>query len=204
MRDPEGFAAQDLRRNNFIEMNRKSKIPKTAVALPVLQCKMFFDLGNELFYDDPRDTDPTVSWSSADSVELSFPQVAAFSAPTRQRKFIIIEGDIIFGFEQNAISVLEGKASMLNPPVGGFVTLLIELCASKNFKLTEQVPYRSVAPRITDKEDLTVQFQQRPLSLSCELLTKMVSRSISGRLLIVQLVVVGDTSMRLWAAKQAP
>ena len=203
MRDPEGFAAQELRRKQILEMKRKGKISKYSVALPVLQCKMFFDFGNELFYDDPRDTDPTGSRSSADSVELSFPQVAAFSAPTRQRKLIIIEGDIIFGFEQNAISVLEGKASMRNPPVGGFVTLLIELCASKNSKLTEQVPYRSVVPRITDKEDLTVQLQQRQLSLSCKLLTKIVSRSISGRLLIVQLVVVGDTSMRLWAAKQA-
>ena len=44
---------------------------------------------------------------------------------------------------------------MVITPVGGVDALLIELCASKNSGLTEQVPYRSVALRITDKEDLT-------------------------------------------------
>ena len=44
---------------------------------------------------------------------------------------------------------------MLMSPVEGVDALLIELCASKNFELTEQLPYRSAALRITDKENLT-------------------------------------------------
>ena len=43
LRDPEGFAAQELRRKHYFETKRKGKIPKASVALPVLQCKMFID-----------------------------------------------------------------------------------------------------------------------------------------------------------------
>ena len=66
-------------------------------------------------------------------------------------------------FEQNAISVLEGKASMLIPPVGGVDALLMELCASKQIELTEQVPYRSAALHITDNEDLTRSATVKPI-----------------------------------------
>ena len=57
LRDPEGFATQELRRKNYFEMKKKGKVPKVSLALPVLQCKMFFDSKSELFYDDPYDTD---------------------------------------------------------------------------------------------------------------------------------------------------
>ena len=42
LRDSEGFAALELRRKHYFEMKRKGQIPKASVALPVLQCKMFF------------------------------------------------------------------------------------------------------------------------------------------------------------------
>ena len=38
LRDPEGFAAQELRRKHYIEMKTKCKILRASVALPVLQC----------------------------------------------------------------------------------------------------------------------------------------------------------------------
>ena len=44
---------------------------------------------------------------------------------------------------------------MLIQLVGGVDAVLIELCASKNFELTEQVPYRSGALRIADKDGRT-------------------------------------------------
>ena len=82
MRDPEGFAAQELRRQKFVEMKRKGEIPKVSVALQVLQCKMFLDSENELFYDDPYDAGyPTASWSLDHGAELSVPQVAVFAIP---------------------------------------------------------------------------------------------------------------------------
>ena len=43
LRDPEGFATQGLRRNDYIEMKKIGKVPKVSLALPVLQCKMFID-----------------------------------------------------------------------------------------------------------------------------------------------------------------
>ena len=46
LRDPEGSAAQELRRKNYFEMKRKGKIPKASIALPVLQYNMFFDSEN--------------------------------------------------------------------------------------------------------------------------------------------------------------
>ena len=116
-----------LRRNNYFEMKRKSKIPKASVALPVLQCNMLFDSENELFYDDPCDTDLTASWPLNDGVELSVPSIAVVAAPTCQRKGMIIAGDTISEFEQNAISVLEGKASMLISPVERVEALPIAL-----------------------------------------------------------------------------
>ena len=51
--------------------------------------------------------------------------------------------------------VFGGKGLASIHPVGGVNTLLIELCASDNSELTRQVPYRSAALRITEKEDLT-------------------------------------------------
>ena len=96
-----------------------------------------------------------MSWSLDQSVELSAPRFPAAAIPNCQQRGIVISGDIISERKQNAISVLEGKASAAKPVVGGVDTLIIELCASKHFELTEQVPYRSAALRITDNEDLT-------------------------------------------------
>ena len=43
-------------------MKKTRKVTKVTVAMPVLQCKMFFDSEIEMFYDDPYDVDdPTVS-----------------------------------------------------------------------------------------------------------------------------------------------
>ena len=124
LRDPEGFAAQELRRKHFLEMTRTGKIQKNSVAL--------LDSGNELFYDDPYDAeDPMVSWSLDHDAELSVPQVAVFATPTRQPNGIIT--NYIFSeLQQTAIAVQEGNASMLISQVGGVDALLVELCASKN------------------------------------------------------------------------
>ena len=51
LRDLEGFAAQELRWKNYIEIRRKGKIPKASVALPVLHCKLFIDSENVFVYD---------------------------------------------------------------------------------------------------------------------------------------------------------
>ena len=72
LRDPEGFAAQELRRKQIFEKNREGTIPKISVALPVLQCKMFLDSENGLFYHDPCDIrNPTVAWLLDRDVEQS-------------------------------------------------------------------------------------------------------------------------------------
>ena len=105
-RDPEGFAAQELRRKNYFERKTTAKVQKVSVALPVLQCKMFIDSENELFHDDPYNTDLTALWSLNDGVKLSVPCIAAVAAPTRQRNVIIIAGDTVSELQQNAISVL--------------------------------------------------------------------------------------------------
>ena len=68
---------------------------KTSVALPVLQCTMFVDSENELFYDDLYEFDgPSVAWSLDYNVELSAPQFAAAAIPICQQKGIIISRDL--------------------------------------------------------------------------------------------------------------
>ena len=63
LRDPECFATQELRRKNYIEMKKKVKVRNCLGALLVLRCKMLVDEKNELFYDDPYDTDDfIVGW----------------------------------------------------------------------------------------------------------------------------------------------
>ena len=60
-------------------------------ALRVLQCKMFLDSENELFYDYPYDTDDSfVDWSLKWKDERVVPQLAAAAVPTCQQKGIII------------------------------------------------------------------------------------------------------------------
>ena len=95
MRDPDGFAAQEMRHNNYMEMKRKGNVPKASVALPVLQCKMFIDSENELFYDDPYVAGPTSCGSLNDGVELTVPRIVAVAAQTRHQKVIIIAGDTV-------------------------------------------------------------------------------------------------------------
>ena len=74
LRDPVGFATQELRRKNYFEMKRKGTVIKASVAMPVLQCKIFVDSENDVFYDDPYDIDdPTVSWSLGQGAESPAP-----------------------------------------------------------------------------------------------------------------------------------
>ena len=41
LRDPVGFATQELQRKSYLEMKRKGTVTKASVAMPVLQCNMF-------------------------------------------------------------------------------------------------------------------------------------------------------------------
>ena len=91
LRDPDGFAAQELTRNNYYEMNRRGKVTGQSVAMPVLQFNMFFDSKNELFYDDPYDIDdPAASWSLGKGEVHSSPQVAAAAVPTSRLQGIVV------------------------------------------------------------------------------------------------------------------
>ena len=130
--------------------------------------------------------------------------MAAAAIPTCQQKLIIISGDIISERKQNAISVLEGKASAAKPLGGGVDTLLIKLCASQKCELTEQVPYRSAALRITDKENLTCSITVKAnISITRIANKQRVSKPISGDVLLILLVALGDMLTLLWVAKQA-
>ena len=53
--------------------------------MPVLQCIIFLDSENELFYDDPYDVDdPTISWLLGQGDERPAPQIAAAAVSTCQ------------------------------------------------------------------------------------------------------------------------
>ena len=83
MRDPVGFATQELRRKNYFEMKQMGNVTKASVAMSVLQCNMLIDSENEMFYDDPYDIDdPTVSWSLGQGDESAARQVAVAAVPT--------------------------------------------------------------------------------------------------------------------------
>ena len=116
LRDPESFAAQELRRKSYLEMKRKGKIPKTSVALQVLQCKMVLDSECALFYDDPYGVeDPTVARSPDPNAALSAPRVEAAAIPTCQQRGIIISGDIICAFEQMLFLFFKARRRCLFP-----------------------------------------------------------------------------------------
>ena len=75
----------------IIEMKKHWKVPKVSLALPVVQCKMFFDSKNELFYDDPDDTDDfIVEWFLTEKDKHVARHLAAAAVPTCQQKGIII------------------------------------------------------------------------------------------------------------------
>ena len=96
LRDPDGFATQELRRKNYFEMKRKDKVIGPSVAMPVLQFKMFLYSKNEFFDDDPHDIDdPAVSWSLGKGEVLSTPQVAAAAVPTSRLQGIVVTGDAV-------------------------------------------------------------------------------------------------------------
>ena len=68
-------------------MKKKVKVPKVSLALPVLQCKMFIDSKNELFYDDPYDADDfVVDWSFKEKDNCAARHLAAAAVPTCQQK----------------------------------------------------------------------------------------------------------------------
>ena len=131
LRDPEGFAAQELRRKHYVDMKNNCKIQKASVALPVLQCQMFLDSENELFYDDPYDADdPAIFWLLGQGGERPALQIAAAAVPTCQQRGIIITGDAVAELVRNATFISENKASASKVLGTGVDTLFIELCAS--------------------------------------------------------------------------
>ena len=77
-------------------MKRKGKVTGPSVAMPVLQCKMFIDSKNELFYDYPYDIDdPAASWFLCKGEVHSTPQVAAAAVPTFRLQGIVVTGDAV-------------------------------------------------------------------------------------------------------------
>ena len=136
---------------NYVEMKQWRKVTKASVAMQVLQCRMFIDLENEMFYDDPYNIDdPTVSWSLGQGDESP-----ARTSQLPQQQGIIITCDTVAQLVLTTTPILENKASASKVPATGVDTLFIELCASEDSELTKQVPYRSAALRITEKEDRT-------------------------------------------------
>ena len=142
-------------------MEKKSKIVKTAVAMPALACKMFPDQENETFYDDPCGiNDPSVSWALDANGDCQTPQfrkiaiqkmqeetdalkagisiaVTAAAAPRPRR------GTIITGTTPYELCLAAGgfllKQSPLRP-MRGIDDLLIEVYASDHYGLTHQMP----------------------------------------------------------------
>ena len=106
-------SAQEL-----IEMKKQGKISKVSLALQVLQCNMFIDSKNELFYDDPYDTDVfVVDWSLKENDNRAAQHPAAAAVPTCQQTEIIITGETISELEYNAMLVFGGKGLASIPPL---------------------------------------------------------------------------------------
>ena len=119
--------------------------------MPVLQCKMFIDSKNELFYDDPYKIDaPAAFWFLGKGEVHSSPQVAAAAVPTSRLQGIVVTGDTVAQIAQSAISIMEKHASTIGLVLRADA-LFIELCASDNSELTNQVLYKSIAVRIAEK-----------------------------------------------------
>ena len=96
-----------------------------------------------------------VGWSYNEQDKRAARHLAAAAVSSCQQQGIIITGETISEVEYNAMLVFGGTGLTCIPLVGGVNTLFIELCASDNSELTRQVPYRSAALRITEKQDLT-------------------------------------------------
>ena len=91
---------------------------------------MFIDSKNELFYDDPYDTDDfVVDCFLKENGFRAARHLAAAAFPTCQQKGVVIAGETISELEYNAMLVFGGKGLTSISFVGGFNTLLIELCA---------------------------------------------------------------------------
>ena len=72
--------------------------------MQIIQCKMCLDSECELFYDDAYDVeDPTIARSLDPNAAPSAPRVEAADIPTCPQRGIIISGNIISEFKQNAI-----------------------------------------------------------------------------------------------------
>ena len=87
--------------------------------------------------------------------------------------------------------------------MGGVDTLRIELCASKNSELTEQVLDRSAALRITDKENLKRSITMKAIISIMRIATNNNIKIYIWASTLVLLVALGGMSMQPLVAKQA-
>lgn len=164
IQNPDGFAAQEERRRFYNETKKKGNIVKTAIAMLVLAFKRFLNSENETFYEDPCDVndDP---YAGVDFCKIAIQQLqaeiydikncvstATAAVPSSKRRMIISGVTPTELVASANVFLTKGTSSR---PIRGIDTLLIELCASAELELTQQVPYGCAAVRITDKEDFT-------------------------------------------------
>ena len=95
-------------------------------------------------------TPPSPGLGQGDTRQALQFAVAAVPIP---RHGIIITGATIAQLVLSATFIVEKESAKRFSR--GLDTLLVELCASDDSELIKQVPYRSAAMRITEKENLT-------------------------------------------------
>ena len=92
-----------------------------------------------------------------------------------------------------------GYGALERDPVGGVNTLLIEFCASDNSELTRQVPYRSAALRISEKQDLTRSCTVKAIiSIMKAAQEKCVKKSCMGFYSLYLGLSVASCQRRIW------
>ena len=147
-------------------MNKKGKITKAAVAVPSLACNGFLGGASETFYDDFIITASTLPrWSST----INNPPLATTAAAAIARNGLVTSGTTQLELFKHARTVFNK---------GGINRLLIELCASDSSRLTQIMPHRAAAIRVTQQTDLTNNKAVRvpqDMKLACKLRIRLVT-----------------------------